>query len=250
MAFLFFLVATIYSSVGFGGGSSYTALLALSATPYQWIPLLSLCCNLTVVLLSLKYTVKKSPIEWPTLRPWLYGSLPMAYLGAQTPLKEGLFFGLLGSILLLVSVILWKSSAVIAPPSLHSLLKPDSFVKKVLGFLLGTLLGYFSGLVGIGGGIFLAPLLYTLHWTSPEKVPSLCSTFIAFNSCLALIGHIQRLPSDPPWSSLYFFMVAVSLGSLLGTRWRLKQNNISSIQKITAFLIMCVAIRCLLKAFS
>ena len=170
LAIGFFVVALIYSAVGFGGGSTYIALLALSGHPAEVIPLIALPCNIAVVTVGSYLAVRRRDFDWRLSIPFFVASVPMAFIGGLIPLDATLYFLLLGM------------SLVFAGISLMLRIAPDdrALSQRRWGLAggIGAVLGLLSGMVGIGGGIFLAPILHHLRWASSKTIAALCSFFI------------------------------------------------------------------------
>lgn len=242
LAVLFFLIALIYSSVGFGGGSSYLALLAITGISFQHIRPISLLCNIIVVMGSCAIFFKSGHLNLKRAWPLILSSIPMAFIGGLWPIKQTEFFLLLGATLVIASLILWIQPAKENPStSTHLNSTP---LKLVLGGGLGLL----SGLVGIGGGIFLSPILHFIQWDSAHKISAVASFFILVNSISGLIGYSQQ--STPiPWDLAWPLMIAVLLGGQLGARLGATQLNVLYIKRITAFVILIAGVKILVDHF-
>lgn len=234
----FFFVALIYSSVGFGGGSSY---LALMAQPFfgllpETIRPAALLCNIVVVTGGTIIYYREGKISWKEIWPFLVASVPMAFIGGYWKLKDDTFFVLLGFTLLLASVFLW--------------LKPKeeerSNLKSVGGpILLGGGIGFLSGLVSIGGGIFLAPILHLLNWFEAKRIAALASVFILVNSIGGLIGQFAAGLQNFKWDFILPLLIAVLMGGQIGSRLSAKKFNTIYIRRITAILILTAALNIL-----
>jgi len=186
LAVLFLFTAILYSSVGFGGGSTYTALLVLSGASYALIPILSLSCNIIVVA----------------------GNV----LIAQTAAND----------------------------------RPRHARSTPIAMATGGVLGFLSGLVGIGGGIFLAPVLHILNWTSARKIAAICSLFILVNSVAGLLGQLTKFETAAGFATLLKFWplwLAVFLGGLIGRRVSFSFLSEAMIKRLTACLILFVSLR-------
>src|SRR4051812_42643882 len=145
----FIIIAFVYASVGFGGGSSYLAILSMYDLPFREIRLIALICNIVVVTSGTIIFLFNSEINWKKILPLAVVSIPMAYLGGSLPLKEEIYFLLLAITLLVASVLLW-----IKPNNNNG--KGEMKTNYVRDGLLGGGIGFLSGMVGIGGGIFLS----------------------------------------------------------------------------------------------
>lgn len=248
---IFFLIAILYASVGFGGGSSYIALLSMGDLPIWDLRILALSCNLMVVSLNIVLAQRKRRIAWPAALVLCAVSVPMAFWGAQIHLPTMLFKKILALGLLLAAISL-VYEARLRKHRLQSRGKPA----KTKGILLGSgmLIGLVSGITGIGGGVFLSPLLYLLAPIADVYIPSLCSLFIWANSLSGLIGMFKQSlnTTSNPWYSIYaseylWLFPAVLLGAMLGNRVQNLLFSKHAIRRATAILLAVAAIRLLLK---
>ncbi len=238
LAVCFGLVALIYGSVGFGGGSSYTALLTLSDLSPAWIPVLSLTCNLLVVAGSSWQFARRGHLDWPLAWPFLLTSIPCAYLGGRWPLRTELFLALLGGSLLLAGGTLLLQRAHDEEPARG---RPPLAV--ALGG--GAALGLLSGLVGIGGGIFLAPLLLHRRWGAPKQVAATAALFILANSLAGLAGQLGKLGTGEPLAGRWPLFLAVVAGGQLGSRLGAGPFPQRLVRAVTAVLVMAAGLRVL-----
>ena len=236
----FFFVAVIYSAVGFGGGSTYIALLALSGQPAELIPLVALPCNILVVSLGSYFAVNRRDFDWRMAIPFLVSSVPMAFLGGITPIDERFYFLVLGSSLTLAGVSLCIRRA------------PDESIVGAkswrLAAIIGGGLGLLSGMVGIGGGIFLAPILHYLRWASSKTIAALCSFFILINSFSGLAGQLLKSGADEAFlqvTSALPLLGAVLLGGVIGGRFVIEGVAHQRVAQLTGALVLLVGLRIL-----
>jgi uncharacterized protein len=235
---LFALVALIYASVGFGGGSTYTALLTLWGVDYQLVPIISLLCNIIVVTGGTIRFVRAGLVKWPQVVPLLLGSAPLAFIGGLVPLKQWLFLLILGGVLLLSAIAL-----VVQPEKLAQ----RKLTKPVLLSISGAV-GLLAGLSGIGGGIFMAPVLHLIRWDNARRIAAFASIYILINSVAGLTGQILKAgpqslvaPAGEYWPLLVAVFVGGQLGSLLGMKFLTPRL----LRTLTALLVGYVAIRLL-----
>lgn len=239
----FFAVALLYSTVGFGGGSSYIALFAVAGVSYTLIPKLSLLCNLLVVTGGCYHYYRKGHFNKKLLLPFILSSAPMAFLGGVYPIKEKTFFILLiGTLLLCGLRILFisvKDESEIRPPSFP------------LALFTGGTLGLLSGMVGIGGGIFLSPIIIYMGWARSKDAAAVASAFIFLNSLAGLIGQFTKEAALPEFQEYLPLFVAVILGGQIGSRLGThSKTSYGWIQKGTGVLTLFIGIRLLLKVFA
>ena len=236
--FGFFIIATLYASVGFGGGSSYLALLSLFAFSFFFIRSNALICNLIVVSGSTYLFYKNGYFSFKEFLPFIITSVPMAFIGALFKLNENVFFILLGVTLVCSSVSLFYQA-------LHKTTAAIKVYPKYMSYVLGAGIGLLSGLVGIGGGIFLAPLLNHLNWGNPLKIAALAAFFILANSISGLAGLLVSGTLNISWSTTIVLLLAVLLGGQLGVRFSLRKASPKAIRIGTAVLVMFVGLRIL-----
>ncbi|NND16241.1 MAG: sulfite exporter TauE/SafE family protein [Eudoraea sp.] len=236
----FFGIAALYSSVGFGGGSSYLAILALVFVSFYEIRSTALLCNLVVVSSSCMMYLKKGHLTFKKFLPFVLMSIPLAFLGALFKLDESVFFVLLGLTLIVSSIALVIQTYVQGRFRARSANYP-----LWVNYVIGGGIGFLSGLVGIGGGIFLSPLLNHIRWDLPIKIAALASFFILANSISGITGLLVSGTFDVPWDKAGFLFLAVLLGGQLGVRFSLKKFNANSIRLLTALLVFIVGIRIL-----
>ncbi|MDN3693576.1 sulfite exporter TauE/SafE family protein [Chryseobacterium tructae] len=241
--FLFFLIiAFVYSSVGFGGGSSYLAVLAMYSLPYQEIRLTALICNVIVVVGGVYIYVKNKQVDWKKVIPITLVSVPMAYLGAILKISQETFFLILGITLIIAAVLLWiktetKNEEKVSPESKSAVLGNS---------VLGGGIGFLSGLVGIGGGIFLSPLLNLMKWDTPRKIAATSSVFILVNSISGIVGQLSKLSVDMDYLRILSLCLAVFIGGQIGSRMSLKWNPLI-IKRMTAILVLVAGVNVLMK---
>jgi len=245
LALAFFFTAAVYASVGFGGGSTYTALLAVSDTPYVIIPVVSLICNICVVSGNSWRYLRKKIITFRETWPLFVLSVPAALLGGMLQVSEVLFIGLLSLALLIsgIRMIFSKSQTDLAP-----VLKLKA--NSVMSGLIGGMIGFYSGIVGIGGGIFLAPILYRLKWASGHQIAATCSIFILVNSTAGLLGQLTKSwSSESSLEILQYWplILAVFMGGTIGNMLSIKRLKVDYLRRVTGVLILIVAIRLLFK---
>ena len=235
---IFFLIAFFYASVGFGGGSSYLALLSLILTEFQEIRTLALLLNLIVVSIGTFMFIWNDVFKWRYFWPFLLTSMPLSFLGAQLQLSEKKFFLVLGCALLgasffIVAQLLQKTKTQ----------RPLRIYKKII---IGSGIGLLSGISGIGGGIFLSPTLNLIGWKDARIVAALASIFIFCNSLAGLGGLIASNNFNLNMSLTLPLTLAVATGGTLGSFITNKKINTRMIKLFTALLVAYVGLRLVL----
>ncbi len=237
---LFFIVAALYAAVGFGGGSTYNALLVLHGTDYRILPAIALGCNIIVVSGGIWRFSKEGLLNFRALLPFIGASIPAAWIGGRLMVSEAMFIGLLGGALMLSGLrLLFQREYVFEA-------RDTPQTPLALALLCGGGIGLLSGVVGIGGGIFLAPVLYWLRWDRPRKIAAACSLFILVNSISGLTGQMMKLSGSsllplilPYWPLL----PAVFVGGQIGSWMASKRLEPRLLKRLTALLILYVALR-------
>lgn len=236
----FFVTALLYASVGFGGGSTYTALLALSGLDYRILPLLALSCNIVVVAGSTMRFARAEVTPWRSAGLLTALAAPAALAGGLTPISETLFLTILGmSLLFAGAALLLKPSVSSAAPAKAARFMP----------LFAIPLGYLAGLVGIGGGIFLAPILHLVRWNSAKAVAATASLFILVNSMFGLVGQTIKGGTGRIAVAIDLglpLLLAVAIGGQIGSFLALKYLPQGWIRLGTAALTIWVGARLLL----
>lgn len=241
MIVLFLLTAALYASVGLGGGSTYIALLAAWGVPHAEIPQISLLCNMVVVSGGCFYFFRSGHGDLKRLLPFLIASMPMAYLGGRIPISKTVFMTLLGVTLFAAGIRLLVSR--------HVNVRLDRETRHIWtwGLLSGAILGVVSGLVGIGGGIFLAPILYFLRWDDAKGIAAVTSLFILLNSLSGLFGQIAKGGFTVAPSVILPLIAAVLVGGQMGSMLAVHRLPPLRIQQLTGVFILSVAIQTLWK---
>ncbi len=236
----FFFIALVYSSVGFGGGSSYLALMAqpFFALLPDVIRPTALLCNIVVVTGGTIIFYKQGKLSWKEIWPFLIASVPMAFVGGFWKLQDALFFILLGITLLIAAVFLWMQR----DTKNFSSSRMDNAINKVV---IGGCIGFLSGLVSIGGGIFLSPILHFLNWAEAKKISALASVFILVNSISGLIGQFSRGFPNLDWQLMISLLLAVFIGGQIGSRLGSRKFEPVYVRRITALLIFIASLNIL-----
>lgn len=244
LAATFLIVAAIYASVGFGGGSSYTALLMLTDTDFRLVPVISLACNVIVVSGGLIQFARAGLLRANVVLPFAALSVPMAWLGGMTPIDKDSFTVVL-SLALIGSAI-----AMLVDRPLKRIDTRSASTRRlwVLGLTVGSALGYIAGLVGIGGGIFLAPVLHLMRVAPARVIAAAASCFILVNSIAGLVGQWSKLGALELRSELgaYLWLFpAVLIGGQLGSRAAIRVFSPLVVRRLTAGLVFIVGGRLL-----
>ena len=244
LSILFFVTAILYSSVGFGGGSTYLALLLIWGIPYYIVPIIALLCNIIVVSGNSYNYIRAKNYNFKLLAPFLIGSIPFAFYGGTLLIQKEIFEILLFLVLSVAGFLLLINNKSYDDKYLT--------IKKINFFIaifVGAILGLVSGTVGIGGGIFLSPILFLLKAEKPRIIATTASLFILINSIFGILGQLTKELVFNEIINYWTLFLFVLIGGLIGNYINLKifSNRILAI--ITSFLVIFVAMRIGYKIF-
>jgi uncharacterized membrane protein YfcA len=245
LSILFFVTAVLYSSVGFGGGSTYLALLLIWGVPYFIFPLIALSCNIIVVSGNCFNYIRAGNLNLKLLIPYLIGSIPLAFIGGSLPIEKRLFEISLFLVLATAGILLLLNFRSYDD-------KEESYrnVPIIISILIGGVLGFISGVVGIGGGIFLSPILFLIRAGKPKHIVTTASLFILINSFSGIMGQITKNAVLNEISNYWYLLLIVLVGGQLGNFLNLKIFPTRILALVTAGLVLFVAIRMGTKLFT
>jgi len=244
LSILFFVTAILYSSVGFGGGSAYLALLLISGVPYFIFPILALSCNIIVVSGNCFNYIRAGNLNLRLLIPYLIGSMPLAFIGGSLPIEKKLFEILLFLVLTIAGILLLLNFRSYDD-------KEESYRKIpiIISILIGGILGFISGVVGIGGGVFLSPILFLIKAGRPKHIVTTASLFILINSLSGIVGQLTKNVVISEIPNYWFLLLAVLVGGQVGNFLNLKIFPTRILALVTSCLVLFVAIRIAYKLF-
>ncbi|MEO8175043.1 MAG: sulfite exporter TauE/SafE family protein [Sphingomicrobium sp.] len=240
LALAFFITALLYSSVGFGGGSTYNALLVLGAADLLTVPVIALSCNILVVAIGSWRFVRLGHVDWRRFVPLVLLSVPFAWLGGYLPVPAWLFVGLL-ALALAVSglLLLWQ-------PLWRRDVNHRQTASRPVDLVSGAALGLLAGITGIGGGIYLSPVLHLRRWATARTIAGTCALFILVNSIGGLIGQTMKnggAATERTLTAHWPLFPAVALGGLIGSTLGSMKLKDSYLRILTGLLILYVAVR-------
>jgi len=238
LAILFLVTAILYSSVGFGGGSTYLAILLIWGIPYSILPVIALSCNIIVVSGNCFNYVRSGNLNLKILLPYLIGSIPLAYIGGSLPVEKEIFEILLFLVLLLAGSLLLFNFK-----SYDAINQSYRKIPLIISILIGGIIGFISGVVGIGGGIFLSPVLFLLKKAEPKHIVTVASLFILINSIFGIIGQLTKNEVLYQIKDYWYLLIAVLIGGQIGNFLNLKIFPTRVMALITALLVLFVATR-------
>ena len=238
LAILFLVTATFYSSVGFGGGSTYLALLLLWGVPYFIFPIIALSCNIIVVLGNCFNYIRTGNLNLRLLIPYLLGSIPLAYIGGTLPIEKKLF-----EIFLFIVLTAAGTLMLLNFKSYDDRKQNYQKIPLSISILIGGALGFISGVVGFGGGIFLSPILFLIRAGKPKQIATAASLFILINSISGIIGQLTKNNVLLEIPNYWYLLIAVLIGGQIGNFLNLKIFPVRVLALVTASLVLFVAIR-------
>jgi len=244
LSILFFITAILYSSVGFGGGSTYLALLLIWGIPYYIVPIIALLCNIIVVSGNSYNYIRAKNYNFKLLAPFLIGSIPFAFFGGTLLIQKEIFEILLFLVLSVAGFLLLINNKSYDDKYLT--------IKKINFFIaifVGAILGLVSGTVGIGGGIFLSPILFLLKAEKPRVIATTASLFILINSIFGILGQLTKELVFNEIINYWTLFLFVLIGGLIGNYINLKIFSNRVLAIITSFLVIFVAMRIGYKIF-
>ena len=236
LCFGLFIIAILYSSVGHGGASGYLAILSITAysnilelKQYAW------CLNLIVAGVSFYHYYNSGYFVKNLTIPFLIGSVPLAFVGGYIEIDNILYDSLLSVTLVWAAYKLYSIKKII---DLNNLNIPTFKV----AIPIGALIGFFSGVIGVGGGIFLSPLIILKKWASPKNVAATSAMFIWINSLSGLIGAKMSNQIVIEFEILFPFIISVLIGGYIGSKYGtiMKEKNI---KKILIIVLLIAAMK-------
>ena len=242
LSIFFFITAILYSSVGFGGGSTYLALMLIWDIPYYIFPIIALFCNIIVVSGNSINYIKSGNLNLKLLIPYLFGSIPFAFIGASISIEKELFEILLFFVLFIAGIFL-----LIESKSFNENQIKLKKIPKILSIFVGSIIGFVSGIVGIGGGIFLSPFLFLMKAGYPKHIVTSASLFILINSIFGVIGQLTKDAVFDEFLNYWPLFMSVLIGGQIGNFLNIKFLSNKTLTLMTSLLVIFVAIRMGLK---
>jgi uncharacterized protein len=244
LTLLFLITSILYSSVGFGGGSTYLALLLLWDVPFYIFPIIALSCNIIVVSGNCINYTRAGNLNIKLLAPYLVGSIPLAYIGGSLEIDKGIFEILLFAILTIAGFLLLVNFKTYNDDE-----KNYRKIPLLFAVLVGSLLGFISGVVGIGGGIFLSPILFLLRAAKPKHIVTTASVFILINSLSGILGQLSKNEILEQILNYWPLLLAVFIGGQIGNFINIKILPTRILALITSSLVLLVSARMFYKIF-
>lgn len=238
---LIFLAAVLFSSVGHGGASAYLATFALVGMAPESMRPAALCLNVLVASIALYKFYKVDAFNWQLFWPIAIVSIPAAFLGGQISLPNNTYKMVVGLCLLYAAWIIYIGA------NKHDEVKQNGVKKPVL-VILGAGLGFLSGLTGVGGGIFLSPILLYFRWAKTKVISGVCAAFILVNSLSGLIGMLSQSLTLP--EGLTYWAIAAVVGGLIGAEYGSRKLTNPTIRKLLALVLVLAGSKMITVSFS
>jgi uncharacterized membrane protein YfcA len=225
------IMAFLYASVGHGGASGYLAIMAIFAIAPPVMKQTALLLNLGVSLMSFIAFYRQGYFKWNLFWPFALGSIPAAFLGARIPLTDSTYKQILGACLFLAVIRMVVTLNESEPRKLN----------LGMGVLAGGAIGVLSGMIGIGGGIILSPLLLLFRWASLKEAAAVSALFIFVNSVSGLAGLKTWIPMDQ--SQMMYWLAASLVGGFLGARWGAAIASNVKVKWILALVLIIASLK-------
>lgn len=235
---LIFIVALLYASVGHGGASGYLAIMALIGVAPVEMRASALVLNLLVSVLAFLQFHRAVVWNRKLFACLTIPSVFMAYCGSRLPIEDGLYRKLLGAILIIPIL-----KMLVAERKENKI--KDEF-NMALALLIGAVVGLISGMIGIGGGILLSPVLIMLGWSSMKQTAAISALFISANSLAGLIGQLQS--GFQFNDQIIYWTIAALLGGALGGYWGAAKWRDKALRIILAMVLLLAALKLMLTA--
>ncbi|MFN2106612.1 MAG: sulfite exporter TauE/SafE family protein [Candidatus Promineifilaceae bacterium] len=239
LAVLFFLIAALYSAVGLGGGSGYLAVMGLAGVPPDVMRPVALSLNILVASISSWFYIRSGHFSARIFWPVVLASMPFAYLGGYLELPGHIYRPLVGLLLIYSAVRLWRSTV---PGRTLPAVRADLPLWMLIA--AGAAIGFVSGLMGIGGGTFLGPLLLLAGWVDTRDALGITAAFVLANSISALAGRMTAVPDLP--STIWIWLAAAGIGGWLGARLGSRRLDPRLLRRLLALILLLGGLRLVL----
>lgn len=241
LSLLILLAATLYSSVGHGGASGYLAAMALFGLAPATMKPTALCLNILVASIATFRFYRANCFSWPLFWPFAVASIPLAFLGGAITLPTNVYKQIVGVTLLYAAIRLFLFTRAKADDAATAAATTTRTVPLLLAILLGAFIGFLSGLTGVGGGIFLSPLLLLMGWADTRRTAGVSAAFILVNSIAGLLGNFSNVQALP--SALPYFALAAVVGGLAGSEFGSRRLANVTIRRLLALVLVVAGVK-------
>ena len=227
-----FIVAVLYSSVGHGGASGYLAVMAMLSVAPEITRPTALVLNLFVASIGTYLFYRAGYFSWRLFWPFAAASIPFAFIGGMITLPTNIYKIVLGVVLILAAARLaWKFSPDIEPKQ----------PKLLVALAIGAVIGLLSGLVGVGGGVFLTPVLLLMNWSETKKAAGISALFILVNSISGLLGNYVQVSNLPP--GVWLWIAAAVVGGVVGSTLGSQRFNSLTLRRVLAVVLIFAGVK-------
>ena len=233
---LLFVVAFLYSSVGHGGASGYLALMALFSVAPEVMKPTALLLNIFVSFIAFIQYYRSGAFHWKMFYPFAITSIPFSFLGGRISISSDVYKQILG-ILLLIPVIRFLGFG-------NREVEHKRPVRLLIALVIGACIGFLSGMIGIGGGIILSPVLLLLHWANQKEAAAVSAAFIFVNSVSGLIGQLEQGVNFD--TNMFWFVSIAFAGGLAGSYLGSHRFNMNVLKRILGFVLLVASIKLLM----
>jgi len=234
IALLIFAVALLYSTVGHAGASGYIAAMALFSTAPAAMKPTALALNILVATVGTVIFQRAGYFSWRTFWPFAVASIPASFIGGWLTLPVAVYKAIVGVVLLYSAVRLFFSARRADDQKVHP-------APIWAALALGAAIGLLSGLTGVGGGIFLSPLLLLMHWEKTKETSGVSVTFILVNSIAGMLGHISAVAAVP--RAIMFWAPAAIAGGLIGTELGTRRLPVAGIRRWLSIVLVMAGLK-------
>ncbi|HEV2881688.1 MAG TPA: sulfite exporter TauE/SafE family protein [Pyrinomonadaceae bacterium] len=240
LSLLILAAAALYSSVGHAGASGYLAAMALFGLAPATMKPAALCLNVLVAIIATFRFWRAGCFHWPLFWPFAVASLPLAFVGGAITLPTTIYKQVVGLTLLYAAVRLFLYTRAKAEAEATT----RTTVPLAAALLLGGLIGLLSGLTGVGGGIFLSPLLLLMGWADTRRTAGVSAAFILVNSIAGLLGNLTNQQTLPP--ALPYFALAAVVGGIVGSEFGSRRLASVTIRRLLAVVLVVAGVKMIL----
>ena len=231
------LMAALYSSVGHAGASGYLAVMALAGLAPAVMKPTALTLNILVALVAAVRFYHAGYFSWRVLLPFALGSIPLAFIGGALTLPGSVYQKVVGLALLFAAYRLWLHAAAQAGAEARPVPLPAAVA-------LGAGIGLLSGITGVGGGIFLSPIILLAGWAETRQASGVAAAFILVNSVAGLAGHLASVRSVP--ESIYLWGAAAVAGGLIGTELGRRRLATVTLRRVLSAVLVIAGLKMML----
>lgn len=236
LAVIFFLIAALYGAVGLGGGSGYLAVMGLVGVPPMIMRPTALALNILVASIGTWKYVRAGHFSARLFWPIAAASIPFAFIGGRLTLPGELYRPIVGAVLLYAALRLWRSAS-----KSQSAPQVKARLPIWIALIAGAAIGLIAGLVGMGGGILLGPLLLLTGWADTRQAMGITAAFVLVNSLAGLAGRLTSVPELP--SSIFLWLLVVGIGGWLGAEYGSKRLDPRLLRRLLALVLLAGGIR-------